>query len=107
MPFGDSRKAIAALEHVSADLLIPDIFVPEVEGLETVKLVRLHQPEIPIIAVSGGGTLNAIEYLSFARRFGANATLRKPSRPAELRDLVSRLLATRSEGMSEADAAGA
>jgi DNA-binding NtrC family response regulator len=83
-----------AIEHVraeSADLLITDIFMPDVEGLETIQEIRRLRPEMPIIAISGMDFEGA-DYLGVARKFGAAATLRKPFLPGDLLDLVSRVL---------------
>lgn len=83
-----------AIEHVRqqpADLLITDLFMPDVEGLETIREIRRLRPDMPIIAISGvdfeGG-----DYLDVARKFGAVATLKKPFWPADLFELVSRVL---------------
>jgi CheY-like chemotaxis protein len=83
-----------AIEHVieePADLLITDIFMPDVEGLETIREIRRLRPDMPIIAISGIDFEGA-DYLEFARKFGAVATLRKPFWPADLLDLVTRIL---------------
>lgn len=83
-----------AIDHVAteaADLLITDIFMPDVEGLETIREIRRLQPKLPIIAISGvdfeGG-----DYLGVARKFGAAATLQKPFWPADLLDLIAHVL---------------
>ncbi len=90
--FDNARNGIDHLKGKAANLLITDIFMPEMEGLETVKLAHALRPQMPILAVSGGGSIHSMTYLEFARRFGADATLGKPFRPVELLDLVSRLL---------------
>jgi CheY-like chemotaxis protein len=89
--FPDGSRAIEHVRHEPADLLITDIFMPDVEGLETIREIRRLRPDIPIIAISGvdfeGGN-----YLAVARKFGAVATLRKPFWPADLLELVSHVL---------------
>jgi CheY-like chemotaxis protein len=73
-----------------ADLVITDLFMPEQEGLETIKQLRLEFPDIPIIAISGrptGGTM-----LSVAQRLGATAVLHKPFLPEELLRTVEQTL---------------
>ena len=82
--------------RTSPDLLITDIFMPEMEGLETIREARARQPDLPIIAMSGFA-FEERDYLGIAEKFGAMATLRKPFRPAELIDLVDRLLAPRQD----------
>jgi CheY-like chemotaxis protein len=68
--------------------------MPEMEGLETIREARARQPEMPIIAMSGF-SFDERDYLGIAEKFGAVASLRKPFRPAELIELVNRLLAAR------------
>ncbi|MGE5270979.1 MAG: response regulator [Thiohalocapsa sp.] len=90
--FVDGRGAIEHLKRESADLLITDIFMPNFEGLETIRMVRTLRPELPILAISG--LLNErSDYLGVAARFGADATLRKPFEPSELIEAAALLLA--------------
>ena len=89
----NGRKAVAFLERDHADLLVTDIVMPEMDGVETVRAVRHLDPDLPILAISGGGSFDPKDYLGLAQAFGATAVLPKPFRPAELVDLVSRLLA--------------
>lgn len=88
----NGRKAIDFLAHDHADLLITDIIMPEMDGVETVRAARQLAPELPILAISGGGSFDPDDYLGIARIFGANAVLPKPIRPAELVEMVGLLL---------------
>jgi CheY-like chemotaxis protein len=88
----NGRAAIRRIEKDAPDLLITDIFMPEMEGLETIREVRRLRPELPIIAMSGF-SFEGRDYLGAAEEFGAAASIRKPFRPAELLALVDRLLA--------------
>jgi CheY-like chemotaxis protein len=90
--YPDGRGGIAHIEREPPDLLITDLFMPEMEGLETIRLARELQAEMPIIAISGVDFAGG-DYLEIAEKFGALATLKKPFRPADLVDLVARLLA--------------
>ena len=89
--FANGAGAIEHARQEPADLLITDIFMPDVEGLETIRAIRRLRPDMPIIAISGidfdGGN-----YLAVARKFGAMETLKKPFWPDDLVDLVSRVL---------------
>ena len=75
MEAGDGRIGVSKLERNAIDLVITDLVMPEQEGLETLRHLRLTRPELPVIAISGafGGS-----FLKTARRFGAIATLPKP-----------------------------
>ncbi len=74
------------------DLIITDIFMPEKEGLETIRELRRDFPDIKIIAISGGGSTGAFSYLPLAKSFGALDTISKPFDRSELLDSVKRLL---------------
>jgi DNA-binding response OmpR family regulator len=89
--YENGRGAIKDIRREPPDLLLPDIFMPEMEGLETIREARALQPAMPIVAMSGL-SFDTGDYLRIAEKFGAVASLRKPFRPAELLALVSRLL---------------
>lgn len=75
------------------DLILTDIFMPEMEGLETIRELHRDFPQLKIIAMSGGGESGMLSFLSFAKRFGALRTLRKPFSREELLETVQELLA--------------
>ena len=88
----NGKQGIDRIRHEAPDLLITDIFMPEMEGLETVKIARALHPAMPILAISGGGSRGDMQYVGFAGRFGATASLEKPFRPHALRARVAELL---------------
>lgn len=88
----NGEAGLASLAAASFALVITDIVMPDMEGLETIKRIRRASPTMPIIAISGGGS-SRVDYLKFARKFGADAVLAKPFDPAELCALTTRLLA--------------
>ena len=93
----DGRRGVELVKSHSPDLIITDILMPEQEGLETIRLVRRSAPDIPIIAISGGGRTARMDFLEVAQEFGANATVSKPFRPREFVQLVERLLGDRPQ----------
>lgn len=60
------------------DLVITDLIMPEKEGIETIRELKKTNPEVKIIAISGGGVLDPEEYLAIAKRMGVARTLAKP-----------------------------
>lgn len=87
------REALERRREVAPDLIILDMIMPEKEGLETIRDLRRAGVKTPVIAISGGGKIMAVNYLSVARAFGAARVLAKPFGPAELLRDVDALLA--------------
>jgi DNA-binding response OmpR family regulator len=79
----DGKEGLAALRPYPADLIITDIFMPNKEGIDTIRTVREQFPQTKILAISGGGS-RRMEVLSAAVQFGAHHALEKPFTPAEL-----------------------
>ena len=50
---GDGRKGLAIFEAGDFDLLVLDIFMPGMDGLETMKLIHQRRPQTPILVISG------------------------------------------------------
>jgi DNA-binding response OmpR family regulator len=73
------------------DIVITDILMPEQEGIETIRNLRREEPALAIIAMSGGGAAQNMTFLDYAAELGADATLAKPFRPAELIQAVNKL----------------
>lgn len=74
----DGSIAVRTLRSETFDLLITDILMTEMEGIETIMTVRQMRPELKIIAMSGGGRLGPTDYLQMASKLGVYATLTKP-----------------------------
>jgi len=91
------EDGIKQLARGGVDLLISDIFMPEMEGLEFIQTVREAYPALPIVAISGGGARHNLHYLKFAGSFGALASLTKPFRREELMAIVDEILPPEAE----------
>ena len=74
----DGRQGMAKFASFQPDLVITDILMPEQEGVETINELRKLSPDLPIIAISGGGRAGSMSFLKIAERFGANRTIAKP-----------------------------
>ncbi|VGO17145.1 Sporulation initiation phosphotransferase F [Pontiella desulfatans] len=60
------------------DLIITDILMPEMDGLEILLAIRKTAEELPIIAISGGMRSMPINFLNQAKMFGARYVFEKP-----------------------------
>jgi CheY-like chemotaxis protein len=85
---GDGRQGLNALEEGIFDLLIVDIFMPGMDGFETIRFVRRQKPGIPIVVISGASSHSfspaSPDFLSMATKLGAVRSLRKPFKHREL-----------------------
>ena len=76
------------------DIVLTDIVMPDMEGIETIRELRKINPDVKIIAFSGGGSLSPDSYLKIAASMGANYTFTKPFDLNELKETVKKLLAS-------------
>lgn len=91
--FETPAEALAAFRTASIDLIISDIYMPGMNGFQFIEELRAILPNVPVIAVSGGGRFSGANVLGNAEEFGATATLAKPLRRAELLALIEKTLA--------------
>ncbi len=90
----NGREALEMQTSDPADVVITDIIMPEQEGIETIVQMRKDYPDLPIIAMSGGGRIGATDYLQAAKEFGARHVLEKPFDRKELLLAVQDCLGT-------------
>lgn len=91
----DGITALKKVSESNPDLVITDIFMPEMDGLEFLRRIRELSPRPGVIAMSGGGVVDQDQVLSLAKALGASLVLTKPFLPKELLEGVERVL----EGM--------
>lgn len=70
--------AITLLRTATFDLVVTDMVMPVMNGLEFIKTARRLLPTLKVVAMSGGGRTSNSDYLETARQHGASATLHKP-----------------------------
>jgi DNA-binding response OmpR family regulator len=85
----NGHEALGKIDREPFDLMITDLVMPEVEGMETIRTVRGSNPEVKIIAISGAFSG---DFLRVAELLGANATLAKPFSADELLGTIRRVL---------------
>jgi CheY-like chemotaxis protein len=89
---GNGRAGVSAVQTERFDLVICDIFMPGMDGIETINAFQQSNPQMPVIAISGfmfrDGQGPAPDYLSLSTKLGAAYSLRKPFRPHELLKVV-------------------
>jgi two-component system, chemotaxis family, chemotaxis protein CheY len=88
----DGAAGLRLHREQGADLVLVDIFMPERDGLEVIRALRVEAPRAKIIAMSGGGTTLTISLLDEAAALGASRTLSKPFPPSALLKAIRELL---------------
>ena len=86
----DGLEGMRQYHSTPVDLALVDLFMPNREGLETIKELKQQFPDFPIIAMSGDSA--ALPLLSVAQRLGATEVLQKPFLPEELLEAIEHVL---------------
>ena len=88
----NGREAMEWLDtNGSVDLVITDIYMEEMDGIETVNAVKKQFPNIKILAMSGGSNFTKMDCLPVAKILGADRTLPKPAVVPDLLKLIAEL----------------
>src|SRR5689334_3792337 len=66
----DGREALQRQQTEPAAVMITDLIMPDMEGIETIQEFRSRYPAVKIIAMSGGGRVSATDFLKVAGVFG-------------------------------------
>ena len=88
----DGRAALRLQRAHPSDVVILDMYMPEKEGVETLVEMLSEDPELKVIAISGGGARIDLTPLRVAGRLGAVHTLAKPVSGEALRSCVQDVL---------------
>jgi CheY-like chemotaxis protein len=96
--------AMIQLGHAPADVVITDIIMPKMNGVEAIDAIQRKFPAVRIIAISGGGnfdvtgyqpsSITTTAYLAAAKKAGAHFILTKPFESRELIDAVTQVVSS-------------
>jgi DNA-binding response OmpR family regulator len=101
----DGTTGTRAFAKARFDAVVCDMVMPEQEGVQTIRQMRAEQPDIAIVAISGGLSFShssKIDVLDIAKRLGADVTLKKPFQLSELVAAVDQALASRNSAQTAA-----
>jgi DNA-binding NtrC family response regulator len=74
----DGTEALRLLESSPFDLVISDLYMADVDGMELLARISQRGIRVPVVAMSGGGYRSREDVLKMAASIGAVATLEKP-----------------------------
>jgi CheY-like chemotaxis protein len=100
------KEALDRLQTESYDLVISDIIMPEMSGIDLARAIKKGHPELQILACSEGGTSEARDLvagiiLNKAVEFGASFALKKPFSKKRFTEVVTNMLAGRVSELYE------
>jgi CheY-like chemotaxis protein len=84
----NGQEALVSIRKNTVDLVVTDIIMPDMEGIATIRELRSHDPNLKIIAMSGGDRQARVDYLDLAKKLGAHQTLSKPFRRDDMLNAV-------------------
>jgi CheY-like chemotaxis protein len=88
----DGLEAIEAVDRSKVDVVVTDIIMPEVDGIGLILALRKRAPGMKVIAISGGGRTQNMDFLRMAKALGANLVLAKPFTAEEIQQAVDSVL---------------
>ena len=99
----NADAGLTAMRESPVNLVIIDVILPGMDGVEAIKIMRRDFPDVRIIAISGGGNfglnsylpdaISTSAYLAACKAAGADGVLAKPFETAELRSLIDQVQA--------------
>ncbi|OGT59246.1 MAG: hypothetical protein A3F14_01085 [Gammaproteobacteria bacterium RIFCSPHIGHO2_12_FULL_43_28] len=78
IPATNGEEATSLLRTEKPDIMVTDIIMPKKSGITLISEVKNRQPDLEIIAISGGGRLDPTGYLDLSETLGASVSFEKP-----------------------------
>ena len=85
----NGREAFSVFPQISPDLIIMDLLMPEMDGLETTRKIHALDPTIAILVVTTSDRMNDTKE---AIQFGAVEVMKKPFNPNDMAMKITRIL---------------
>ena len=85
----DGKAGMKRFREQPADLVVTDLFMPEQEGLETIRELRRTYQDVKILVVTGSAPGGPLDFRAHATALGARAALSKPFTREELLGAVN------------------
>jgi DNA-binding response OmpR family regulator len=84
----DGIDGLRKFHQINPDVVLTDIIMPEKQGISLITDLRRGSKDVKIIAMSGGGRIGNMDFVTLATALGANAGLHKPFDDLELIETI-------------------
>ena len=88
----DGRAGLDLIAREPFDAVISDMNMPGFSGADLIAALRETRPDLPIIAISGGGEIGGVNVAELARARGATVCLTKPFRSRDIAAALTKAL---------------
>ena len=88
----DGEMGLELLGRHAVDAVLSDIFMPGVDGIQTLRQIRKQFPQVKVIVMSGGDSTGLLDLRRDAELLGAVKTLPKPFTTHEIVSIVNSVL---------------
>lgn len=96
----DGREAVDLFDRLSPDVVLSDIRMPAMDGVQLMKAIRERSADVPFILITGYASLDSAKE---AVRAGAFDYINKPYNVSDIRDIVARALQSRQKSRDKED----
>lgn len=93
----NGEEGLELFRQTPCDLVITDMVMPAKDGLQTILDLRNEKPDLPVIAMSGGGAISKERYLAVAGYLDRVITIAKPFSVGSVSEAVAKLLSETDE----------
>ena len=87
----NGKQGYALFKKESPSIVITDMLMPEMDGLEIIQRLKIESPKTKIIAMSDGGSFQGIPFVDMCQKFGVKNFINKPIDKELLLNLLEEL----------------
>ena len=84
--------AMDSYNNQAADLVITDIFLPDIDGIDLIRVLKQINPEVKIISMSAQDATANVDHLAISLSLGCSHALRKPLNFPDLAKLITQVI---------------
>lgn len=90
MVASNGRDGLQLLARAKFDVVVCDLFMPDMDGIEMLKQLRTTQPDLPVITMTGGFMGSTYPFTKVVELLGADHVLEKPFPLAQLHSVIAK-----------------